>query len=550
MKKLFLAYIGVAIAAVVISAGCSLSRGEIKNNPLGVQKPQWEKFIKVNADDMKLYKKADASSSYALLAVEQLDGCMPNECLVWSGDKAPRGYDVSDYNVEANTVFPVLDENSEWYRVHIGIGTIREAYIQKQYCEEVKPESITKEIIAKVYGSDSGAYKFVEEGEFAKLLILREAGDLVNAERVMLGVLTDGCIVAPKECLCFPQMDDATDVVIRNVSDTPDSKFWHLICPDAYWNDTQDEECPKIFDANKLTDSDIQKIMQAVRPQDNTASKVYYYFPTVATDRFVEFEYSFSPATDVEKEENKIVVTDFRIVEDKKLIATVDGEDRGVKLECGFIKLYGVKDLDGDGSMDAVVCEYMSSINGEAIFCPFVVYYDAESNQLKHTDSMKFTYKPTFENSDDGIVMVQREGLKMVSYVFKDGKLVVKSEEFKNYGTVVNKVAMSDVFTSDEDDEKSLTLDIMDEGNGSEAALTFERDITGYYHGLKMVLQEMKFANGVVRTMYVSADTFKFLKEKTNGMPDIIGDNILYRWNGNNYDSYGWNGKVYEKVEY
>lgn len=539
-------YIGGAVAVAVIAVSCffAFSGGSGNgNNPLGVQMPKWEKFVKVNTSDVKLYKEADVSSSYVQLAVERLDGCMPNECLVWSGDKAPRGYDVSDYNVEANTVFPVLDESDEWYRVHIGIGTNREAYIQKIHCEEVKPEPITKEVIAKVYGSDNGAYKFVEKGEFANLLILREAGDVVNAESVMLGVLTDGCIVAPNECLCFPQMKDTTGVAIRNVSDTSDSKFWHLTCPDSYWNDTLDEECPKALDANKLTDSDIQKIVLAMRPQGNTASKVYYYFPTVATDRFIEFEYSFSPATAVEVEEGQAVVTDFR-VEGEKLIATIDGEDREVDLDFGNIKLFGVKDLDGDGSMEAVISHFMTSINGEPVDCPLVVYYDAESDKLKQTDEMKLTYEsePTFEGSDGSIIMVQHEGLKTIRYAFEDKKLVVKKEEFKNYGTVNGTIKLEDLFTFGEDAEKSITADFFTDDDESVATLTFSYEGNGYYHGLKMQLYKYEFDDGRDLRSTIDAETFKILKEHTNGMPDIIGDNYLYRWNGSNYESYGWDG--------
>ena len=538
-------YIGGAVAAAVIAVSCffAFSGGSGNgNNPLGVQKPKWEKFIKVNTSDVKLYKEADVSSSYVQLAIERLDGCMPNECLVWSGDKAPRGYDVSDYNVETNTVFPVLDESDEWYRVHIGIGTNREAYIQKIHCEEVKPEPITKEVIAKVYGSDNGAYKFVEKGEFANLLILREAGDVVNAESVMLGVLTDGCIVAPNECLCFPQMKDTTGVAIRNVSDTPDSKFWHLTCPDSYWNDTQDEECPKALDVNKLTDSDIQKIVLAMRPQGNTASKVYYYFPTVATDRFIEFEYSFSPAATVVVE-GQTVVTDFR-VEGEKLIATIDGEDREVDLDFGNIKLFGVKDLDGDGSMEAVISHFMTSINGEPVDCPLVVYYDAENDKLKQTDEMKLTYEsePTFEGSDGSIIMVQHEGLKTIRYAFEDKKLVVKKEEFKNYGTVNGTIKLEDLFTFGEDAEKSITADFFTDDDGSVATLTFSYEGNGYYHGLKMQLYKYEFDDGRDLRSTIDAETFKILKEHTNGMPDIIGDNYLYRWNGSNYESYGWDG--------
>ena len=59
----------------------------------------------------------------------------------------------------------------------------------------------------------------------------------------------------------------------------------------------------------------------------------------------------------MEVEEGKTTVTDFR-VENEKLIATVDGGDREVDLDFGNIELFGVKDLDGDGSMEAVISKW------------------------------------------------------------------------------------------------------------------------------------------------------------------------------------------------
>lgn len=541
-------YIGGAVAAVVIVVSCffAFSGGSgYDNNPLGVQKPKWEKFIKVNTSDVKLYKEADVASSYVQLAIERLDGCMPNECLVWSGDKAPRGYDVSDYNVEANTVFPVLDESEEWYRVHIGIGTIREAYIQKQYCEEVRPEPITKEVIAKVYGSDNGAYKFVEKGEFANLLILREAGDVVNAESVMLGVLTDGCIVAPNECLCFPQMKDTTGVAIRNVSDTPDSKFWHLTCPDTYWNDTQDEECPKALDANKLTDSDIQKIVLAVRPQGNTASKVYYYFPTVAPDRFIEFQYSFSPAAAV-VEEGETNVTGYEVKQEGeqwRLYAKYGEkiEDTGLSFY-EDLNVHAVKDFDGDGNVDAVVSEIMSGGNDDSIYHPFIVFYDNESGTFKKTKQMDYYgADPIVEDWNNMCTVCQSEGLRKVRYALKDGELTIVEDWMKSVGNVLHTIKMSELFGDDENADKVIEIDF--DNDGENEKLTFHHGVShAEYYGAKMNLMGVEWSDGRTLEMCINADIFKILEETTNGMPDIIADEWLWRWNGSEYDYYGWDG--------
>lgn len=43
----------------------------------------------------------------------------------------PRGFSVENYRVIVNDVFPVVDENTDFYKVYIGVGEIQEAYLQK-----------------------------------------------------------------------------------------------------------------------------------------------------------------------------------------------------------------------------------------------------------------------------------------------------------------------------------------------------------------------------------------------------------------------------------
>ena len=136
------------------------------------------------------------------------------------------------------------------------------------------------------------------------------------------------------------------------------------------------------------------------------------------------------------------------------------------------------------------------------------VYYDAETDQLKNTDEMALTCKPTFEGDGDKIVIVQREGQR-----FADAE----------YG------------------EKSISLNFDNEGDDEET-LTFSREEGGYYHGLKMTLQSVSFASGDSKAIDITATKFQILKESTNDMPDIIGDNYLYRWDGSRYEEYMWDG--------
>lgn len=55
-----------------------------------------------------------------------------------------------------------------------------------------------------------------------------------------------------------------------------------------------------------------------------------------------------------------------------------------------------------------------------------------------------------------------------------------------------------------------------------------------------MDLQTVTLADGTSYELGLKAAKFSVLDEMTNGMPDIIADNFLYRWNGSYYESYGW----------
>ena len=531
----------IIIALIVLIVGGAVawfafSSGGSKNNPLGVQKPKWEKFVMVNAEGVRLFKEANTESPNLKHAVERFDGCMPGEKIMWSCDKAPRGYDVNDYDVEIKSVYPVIDESGEWYRVYIGTREIREAYLQKKFTEEVKPEPITKEIIDKVKNDKWITHKLVEKGEFANLYLERVLDEMGDGEYVVAGVLTEGCIVIPNQCSFHPEKSDVAAPEMVNTSSVTDFKFWNFNCPEKYWITCDDGF--DMFDVNLLDDSDIRKIVMALRPTGDVDTEVWYYFPTVAPDRFVWFNYSFSP-TAVDVPEGQSYVSEYR-VDGETLIATIAGEDRELKLELGNTALYGYKDLDGDGSMEAVVSHFSSGVNGEPVDCPYVVYYDAENDQLKKTDEMALTCEPTFEGDGDKIVMVQREGLRMVSYSYEAGKLNTEKDEFKSFGNVLSTIEMSNVFGDDEYGEKSVSLNFDNEGDDEET-LTFSREEGGYYHGLKMTLQNVSFSSSD-KFIDITASKFQILEETTNEMPDIIGDNYLYRWDGGRYEKFGWDG--------
>lgn len=540
-------YIGGAVAAAVIAVSCffAFSGGSGNdNNPLGVQKPKWEKFIKVNTSDVKLYKEASTDSPVLQEAIENIDSDMAGNILMWQSDKKPRGYNVDDYCVMENTIYPVIDENDEWYRVHIGNREITEAYIQKIHCEEVKPEPITKKIIDKVKTDNWTTHKLVEKGEFANLYLERYFNEMGGGETVITGVLIDGCIVVPDECSFRPCKKDTIGTDIYNSVNSSDYNDWWMNCPKEYWK-ASPEVGDGIFDANKLTDSDIQKIVLAMRPQGNTASKVYYYFPTVATDRFIEFQYSFSPAAAV-VEEGETNVTGYEVKQEGeqwRLYAKYGEkiEDTGLSFY-EDLNVHAVKDFDGDGNVDAVVSEIMSGGNDDSIYHPFIVFYDNESGTFKKTKQMDYYgADPIVEDWNNMCTVCQSEGLRKVRYALKDGELTIVEDWMKSVGNVLHTIKMSELFGDDENADKVIEIDF--DNDGENEKLTFHHGVShAEYYGAKMNLMGVEWSDGRTLEMCINADIFKILEETTNGMPDIIADEWLWRWNGSEYDYYGWDG--------
>lgn len=530
--------IGGVVAAVLLAAGgWWFYNRNSGNNPLGVEKPKWEKFAMVNADGVKLYKEANASSPHLQLAVERLETCMPDEKMLWYGDRVSGRYDVSDYVVEMKTVFPVLDESDSWYKIHVGMGEIREAYLQKQYCEEVKPKPITKEIIDRICAGETDTYRLVEKGEFANLFIQHEAAGFNTIENMTLGVLTEGCIVMPTRCICFPQMTDTTGVAIRNVSGTLEYESWNLICPENYWKKTSDEENPLVFDVNNLTESDLSTIVMSLKTTGRTDTKVLYYFPDAGEDRFVSLEYSFSPVKTAEVEEDK-TVTRYE-VNGSTLKAEVGGNIITALTFDDALTLITQLDIDDDGSMECVLVENSGGNIGDN---PFVVTYDADNDKFIKSEYLEHWGTPAIEEKDGKPTMVQRFGLRWVRYVMENHTLRKAEDEVKSWGTVRATLETDNVYAENEEGDMNVKFDF--DGDGNDDNLTLHRGMThaeGY--GVTMALNSVVLSDGISHDIGLMAEKYSFLESKTNGMPDIIADNYLYRWSGSQYEAYEWDGK-------
>ena len=263
---------------------CACDSGSSRNNPLGMQEPKWEKFVMVNTDMVLLFRGTDATGPHLRSAADCIDCDITQEELFWSNDQAPYGSYVDDYYACKYSVYPVIDESGDWYKVYIGTGNINEAYLQKKCSEEVKPEPITKEVVNKVKNNSWITHRLVENGKFANLYLERVT-DFNEQETVSAGALTEGCIIVADSFCFFPVVSDSEVSEMAHDNEHYGDETWIFRCSKKYWKNEQE-----IFDANLLEDGDIQKIVTALRSSEKSYLHAWYYFPTVDSDNFVEFD--------------------------------------------------------------------------------------------------------------------------------------------------------------------------------------------------------------------------------------------------------------------
>lgn len=543
--------IGAAVAAVAIGAALwfGLSGSDKNNNPLGVQKPKWDKFVMVNTEKVPLYKDAATSSPRLMGAWENLDSDVAMFEFRWADEGKKRGYTVRDYYLDEGTIMPVIEETENWYKVQVeeNYSIPVEAYVEKDKCTEVTPEPITADVLKECGKNTMTHYRLVEKGKLRNLVCKVEFDDMEGFS-FEVGALTDNCIVYPQQRPLNPVGWKTSERLTLGTNE--ETGILEMTYEDGRELSFGDSELSSI-DPSTLTEEELMMIIDSVRIVGQEYAKISYYFPSVSKETLCTFTCMKSSMTPITSdEEAEPVATEYK-VEGEKLKAWLGDEERTVKLNFENINLIGVKDLDGDGSMEAVICHFMSAYNGEPVDCPIVVYYDAEADEFKHTEGMELTVDPTFEENGDGYTILQREGLKAVRYKFAEGKLTVTDDSFKSIGHVIGEIKLDELFEFGTDGEKTVGADFFGNAPDDVAKLTFEYKSGGYYHGLKMELTDIELLNGETHSFVsIVAYKFKFLKEKTNGMPDIIGDNYLYRWDGNSYERYGWDGKNFVKCDY
>lgn len=535
-------YICGAIAAVIIATiigGWFYFHKSSGDSLLGLQKPKWEKFVHMKEKETAFFQSPDPNSPRLMQACNS-EGCGIDYQYLWTGDKPNAGYkELENFKYEdATSVFPVVEEYEDWYKVQItGLGDVREAYVEKSQCEEVKPEPITQEVLSNI----SSDYNLQEKGKNKNLCFALNTDE--EFARLRVGELLDGnCLAFPFAYEATTEESDTTATSYFEVSDYTSDDGSKSYSFNIYYNPSRivGKDDYNTFDTKSLTEEEMTDIVTKVTSINQKLDWITYeyYFPSVSAEHLFSFSVFDEPSdeeTSSTTEEKN--VTDYK-VENKKLLALAGDEwiETGFTTE-GSFEIYQQYDLDEDGNVEIV----LQDLEGNYPDNPFVIYYDKATNSFKQTESMKLEQSPSVETEESGAaLLVQNEDLRTIKYQYADGKLKIVSDKMKSVGKIRRTIRMEDVFPEDDDyGDRNLTFDF--DGDGEDENVVFHRGGShaegyGKYMSIVKIVWVDGREVGNENSDLLSASIFRFLASETNGMPDIISENTLMKWNGSSYE--------------
>lgn len=538
----------ITVVLIGIISFFAFSGNKQSDNILGLQKPTWKKFVVVNGNDAYLYRQPDTNSDE--LKDSRCDGdCDP--IYVWTEADLQEGYHIQNNVVSDGLVYPVIEETSDWYKVHISQYNVREAWVKKSACTEVKPEPITTATIKKMsYGWEN--YRFVEEGKYKDMFF--RTYEMFAGNDMQMGVLDNGVLLsstAATDVNIYYELEESLRWIDTSNAPNEDFAIYQLAITDKLHKDEVSDGV--LLDPSKLSDVDIETLVTTFKPGKKDGVNAYYYFPTVNDKDIKRFTIYPDGADSTDNNETTASndqgsVSDYK-VEDNVLYAKI-GEEwiaTDITSEYNEIMIDKKHDLDNNGDMEAIVYES----DERELYCPFIVYYDKEESAFKKTENLEFNSMPTTQTTTDGnMQLLQREGIRWIIYSFREGNLKRIEDRTKDVGRVHTTLRMNDYFANDGTGNQTISIDI--DGDGEEESVVIHRDEShaggyGSYMSIQIIRWQDGREIGNEDNNVVSGATLKILEKIHNGMPDIIADNYLKRWNGNDYESWGWDGEKLKK---
>lgn len=546
---------GVAVLGLLAWGAVSISGLGKKNNLLPIVKPQWETFVMVTIPNAPLYKEADENSPRLMYAMENLESDIADFQFRWSDQGKKRGYTLSDYSLQPNEVLPVLEEKEDWLKVHVEApyGGQTAAYVRKAWCREVTPSPITDEVLLRIAKGSWRCDNVVKSGKW-KGLCFTTTNSEMEEESLQMGIIDENCLLFPEQSTvwCTQSMDGSTG--FEKVEESGAAPYYRL----TYSQEQRysiDGEDKFVFNTQLLTEEEMENIYNSIKHDAPAYVTASYYFPEVDADRLFSFTYSNASAAPVITEDDRVQegVRNYTIedVDDQtRLMAELDEEKVFAGVENDIVEILHEEDFDGDGYNEVLISESCSGSG--CIPEAYVVYYDKDAKEFKHTNSCESNVGPAIEKQDGKTVIVQKEGLKTIKYVYEDHALKLVGKDIVHVGKILKTFTRAALFPEDSDgDETTVEADI--DGDGTSEILVFGHDTShACDNGKAMFLDRIQWADGRIINDYFglfSSPSFAILESSTNGMHDVLlNDAHLFRWNGSKYEEYQWDGSQFIKL--
>lgn len=552
-KKLYIG--GGILGTILIGLGLWFAfSGSSSNNPIGVEKPTWNKFIVVISQDVPLHKDASSDSPKLMEALENLESDMAAREFRWEDQGKKRGFILYPYNLENNTVLPVLDETDTWYKVLVYnedmSGMTETAYIKKEWTREIQPEPITEEVLVRIGKTMQRFDHIVKSGNLKNLCLTTRYKDM-DGESFQIGGLIDGILIYPQYKGIFLKQEGISGVDLQKNEEYDN---YALI----YGEDSQTslDEYSKIFDPRKLTDEKIKQIFESVNQVNPSAPiEVEYYFPEANRDYFFKFVYttgqSNTSVLSADNDAEDTNVTGYK-VSGHELFAELGEVYEGTNIieDCD-IEIADIGDYDGNGDMEAIIYKKDGEID-ELAEPPFMVFYDQISREYKRTKPFLLTFWVSKEDWEGKTSLIQVKGLHKVRYVFDGKELRNVQDTIEGVSNALKKWTCKELYPDGGIDDRIVKFDIDDDGN-MESIIFGHNDSGACGYGRDMFIDKIHWECG--RTIgddyfgLQSASTFSILESMTNGMHDILLDESwFFRWNGSIYEQWTWDGSMFVKI--
>ncbi len=536
--------IGVLLIALICFFTCSGKKG---NDLLPVEKPAWEKFVVITADEIHLYKEASEVSPQLEVSQEDLESDAIDMYFKWSDQPDKNGYVSAPYTLFKDNVLPVIEEVDGWYKVTISedlFGT-ETCYISKSVCREVKPEPITPELLdtLETYKGYMATFGLQTEGKYKNICFISVFSEM-DGSWLDAAVLYDGVLINPQTKRINTQSDYSQDDAFSIGEKDGMTAL-------SYGKNLSLNEI--IFDARPIASKakkgelDLDNLFESIPTSSSNVQEVSYYFPDVDKTRIFTFTQELtgnntSNNTEIANDQDNVPNINYVVDKDEDgnygLFAEINNEKKSLDIN-GYheLRILDQRDYDGDGIKEALIYRWGG---GNYIETPYIVYYDSATESFKIAEGFQY-------QSEDPHISVEewngkpsfREnvGIRKDRYVFEDHEVKLAERILPDVGKIVCTITTEQIFSSGEEDSKTISIDI--DGNEVKEKVVFFNDKSrAMDYGASMRLEniygdEWCLPDYGQDDLGVQGTKFSFLQSETNSMPDILVDDAwLYKYNG------------------